>query len=207
MTNHIYDNPNEMYPDLVKCMSGGKACRYLPSIVLQLAKRNLKEKDSGESDEAALGKGVAGIEMRCMCVKNRFIRPLVEGSLYLSWANGLDEEYGTLDLAVALGVLVRRGTVYDLYDGTSLGYAKKFRKDKTLWETKIYPEIEKRLPNAWGYNNSSKEEIPEETLIEDEDAINGKPVYHTGDEKLENEINTELENEFSAITNKKTYKI
>lgn len=48
VTNHIYDNPNEMYPDLVKCMNGGKACRYLPSVVVQLAKKNLKEKDSGE---------------------------------------------------------------------------------------------------------------------------------------------------------------
>lgn len=34
VTNHIYDNPNEMYPDLVKCMPGGKACRYLPSVVV-----------------------------------------------------------------------------------------------------------------------------------------------------------------------------
>lgn len=196
ITNHIYDNPNEMYPDLVKCMSGGKACRYLPSIVLQLAKRNLKEKDSGEEDTAALGKGVSGIEMRCMCVKNRFIRPLVEGSLYLSWSHGLDEEYGTLDLAVGLGVIVRRGTVYDLYDGTSLGYAKKFRKDKKLWEDKIYPEIERRLPSVWGYNSVSDEEVPEETLIEDEDAENGKPIYHTGDSNLEKEIDNSLSEMF-----------
>lgn len=196
VTNHIYDNPNEMYPDLVKCMSGGKACRYLPSVVLQLAKRNIKEKDSGEADNAALGKGVAGIEMRCMCVKNRFIRPLVEGSLYLSWAHGLDEEYGTLDLAVALGVVLRRGTVYDLYDGTSLGFAKKFRKDKKLWEEKIYPEIEKRLPEVWGYNNAA-DPAPEETLIEDEDAVNGKPVYHTGDKDLEDKIEKELAEEFN----------
>lgn len=166
VTNHIYDNPNEMYPDLVKCMNGGKACRYLPSVVVQLAKKNLKEKDSGEKDE--VGKGIAGIEMRCMCVKNRFIRPMIEGSMYLSWKTGLDEEYGTLELAVNLGVIERRGSVYDLYDGTSLGYAKAFRKKKELWDEKIYPEIERRLPGAWGYSaHDIPEEETEEELIEE----------------------------------------
>lgn len=209
MTNHIYDNPNEMYPDLVKCMAGGKACRYLPSVVLQLAKRNLKEKDSGEKDDAALGKGVAGIEMRCMCVKNRFIRPFVEGSLYLSWANGLDEEYGTLDLAIALGVLNRRGSVYDLYDGTSLGYAKNFRKNKQLWEEKIYPELEKRLEATWSYNNSIEEEVPEEILIADEDEVNGKPVIHKGDKDEEQEAEKELNDAFNSgdFKNKITYNL
>lgn len=156
VTNHIYDNPTETYPDLVKNMSGGKASRYLPHVVLQLAKRNLKEKDSGEADDAPLGKGVSGIEMRGMCVKNRIIRPLLEGSLYLSWTTGLDHEYGLLDLAVALGVIVRRGSVYDLYTGESLGYAKNFKKDKKLWTEKIYPEIERQLQTKWAYNNSTE---------------------------------------------------
>lgn len=172
ITNHIYDNPNEMFPDLVKSMNGGRACRYLPSVVVQLAKRNLKEKDSGEKDEVALGKGISGIEMRCMCVKNRFIRPMIEGSMYLSWKSGLDEEYGTLDLAIGLGVLLRRGTVYDLYDGTSLGYAKNFRNNKTLWQDKIYPEMEKRLSQAWSY--SSSDEIPEDEIPLDLDNENPK---------------------------------
>ena len=167
ITNHIYDNPNEKYPDLVKCMSGGKACRYLPSVVVQMAKKNVKEKDySGEKDSTALGKGVNGIEMRCMCVKNRFIRPLIEGSMYLSWKTGLDEEYGTLDLAVTSGALVRRGSVYDLYDGTALGYAKTFRRKKELWTEKIYPEIERRLPGLWGYSSST--EVDSEAAYEAE---------------------------------------
>lgn len=171
VTNHIYDNPNEMYPDLVKCMNGGKACRYLPSVVVQLAKKNVKERDySGQADDTALSKGVSGIELRGMCVKNRFVRPMIEGSMYLSWKTGLDEEYGTLDLAVSLGVLQRRGSVYDLYDGTPLGYAKNFRKNKELWTEKIYPEIEKRLPEAWGYSGNSEddEEIPDDILNDEE---------------------------------------
>lgn len=160
VTNHIYDNPNEMYPDLVKCMPGGKACRYLPSVVLQLAKRNIKEKESGEADTAALGKGIAGIEMRGMCVKNRFIRPLMEGSLYLSWKNGLDHTYGMMDLAKELGVLVPRGAVYDLYDGTQLGYAKNWKQDSELWDKTIYPEIQRRLDTTWSYK--SDDEVAEE---------------------------------------------
>lgn len=62
---------------------------------------------------------------------------MIEGSMYLSWKTGLDEEYGTLELAINLGVIERRGSVYDLYDGTSLGYAKAFRKKKELWDEKF----------------------------------------------------------------------
>lgn len=184
VTNHIYDNPNEMYPDLVKCMNGGKACRYLPSVVVQLAKKNVKERDySGQADETALSKGVSGIELRGMCVKNRFIRPMIEGSMYLSWKSGLDEEYGTMDLAVSLGVLQRRGAVYDLYDGTPLGYAKSFRRNKELWTLKIYPEIEKRLPKTWGYNGDTPDDdIPDDIELNDteiEDSIFSKEPTKT----------------------------
>lgn len=175
LTNHIYDNPNEMYPDLVKCMNGGKACRYLPSVVVQLAKKNVKEKDySGEKDETVLSKGVSGIEMRGMCVKNRFIRPFIEGSLFLSWRTGLDEEYGTLDLAVGLGVLKRRGAVYDLWDDTKLGYAKAFRKDKKLWEEKIYPEIERRIEKEWAYNKGDI--IPDDKIPDEEDDVDNEDL-------------------------------
>lgn len=175
LTNHIYDNPNEMYPDLVKCMNGGKACRYLPSVVVQLAKKNVKEKDySGEKDETVLSKGVSGIEMRGMCVKNRFIRPFIEGSLFLSWRTGLDEEYGTLDLAVGLGVLNRRGAVYDLWDDTKLGYAKAFRKDKKLWEEKIYPEIERRIKKEWAYNKGDI--IPDDKVPDEEDDVDNEDL-------------------------------
>lgn len=168
-TNHIYDNPNEMYPDLVKNMTGGKACRYIPSVVVQIAKRNVKNTEyNGDKDTTALSKGVSGIEMRCMCVKNRFIRSLVEGSLYLSWKSGLDEEYGMLTLANDLGVIVRRGSVYDLWDGTSLGYAKSFKKNKQIWNEKIYPELEKRLASEWGYSNENEFNESEDAKIESE---------------------------------------
>ena len=180
VTNHIYDNPTEMYPDLVKNMSGGKASRYLPHVVLQLAKRNLKEKDSGEEDTAALGKGVSGIEMRGMCVKNRIIRPLLEGSLYLSWAHGLDHEYGLLDLAIQLGVIERHGATYSLTStGESLGYAKTFKKDKELWKEKIYPEIERLLAEKWSYQNSSESIEVEPPGNDDEQEDGIKPTDMT----------------------------
>lgn len=103
-----------------------------------------------------------------MCVKNRFIRSLVEGSLYLSWKSGLDEEYGMLTLANDLGVIVRRGSVYDLWDGTSLGYAKSFKKNKQIWNEKIYPELEKRLASEWGYSNENEFNESEDAKIESE---------------------------------------
>jgi RecA/RadA recombinase len=180
VTNHIYDNPNEMYPDLVKCMNGGKACRYLPSVVIQLAKKNLKDSAySGQTEDVALSKGISGIEMRCMCVKNRFVRPLVEGSMYLSWKSGLDEEYGTFDLAVDLGVLNRSGAWYSFAsDGEDAPkyQAKKIRENKQLWIDRIYPEIERKLPEVWGYS-SGTEQPNESEELDDDEPLEEKLVY------------------------------
>jgi recombination protein RecA len=161
-------------------MNGGKACRYLPSVVIQLAKKNLKDSAySGQTEDVALSKGISGIEMRCMCVKNRFVRPLVEGSMYLSWKSGLDEEYGTFDLAVDLGVLNRSGAWYSFAsDGEDAPkyQAKKIRENKQLWIDRIYPEIERKLPEVWGYSSGTEQpNEPEE--LDDDEPLEEKLVY------------------------------
>lgn len=166
VTNHIYDNPNEMYPDLVKCMPGGKACRYLPSIVVQMVKRNVKnDKNDFAKDEedVALGKGVAGQEIRFLCPKNRFLRPLIEGSTFLNWKTGLVQEYGLDELAKDLGIVENRGSYFYKKDGTPLGQGKKWKENKELWDEYIYPAIEKEIQRNWSY--ASDEEADEANLM------------------------------------------
>lgn len=163
-TNHVYDDPSAMFPSIEKNMPGGKSCIYLPSVTVQLARKPMKSDDGKTTDgELAVGqKSYAGIIIRALTRKNRFIKQYLEGEMYLSFANGLDRYYGLLDLAVGLGVIIQGGATYTLEDGTKIGYYKNFRKDKELWETKILPRLEERIAKEWSYSNLESEELPEE---------------------------------------------
>jgi len=163
-TNHVYDDPSAMFPSIEKHMPGGKACVYLPSVTVQLARKPMKSDDGKTTDgELAVGqKSYAGIIIRALTRKNRFIKQYLEGEMYLSFANGLDRYYGLLDLAVGMGVIVQNGSTYALEDGTKLGYYKVWRKNSQLWEETILPKVEERIKGEWSYSNLEPQDSPEE---------------------------------------------
>ena len=168
-TNHVYDDPTAMFPSIEKNMAGGKSCVYLPSVTVQLARKPMKSDDGKTTDgKLAVGqKSYAGIVIRALTRKNRFIKQYLEGEMYLSFASGLDRYYGLLDLAVGLGVVIQNGSTYALEDGTKLGYYKVWRKDSNLWENKILPKIEERIKKEWSYGNNALEDAPEEIADEE----------------------------------------
>ena len=168
-TNHVYDDPSAMFPSIEKHMPGGKACVYLPSVTVQLARKPMKSDDGKTTDgKLAVGqKSYAGIIIRALTRKNRFIKQYLEGEMYLSFANGLDRYYGMLDLAVGLGAVIQNGSTYALEDGTKLGYYKSWRKNSKLWEETILPKIEDRIKKEWSYGNLEDETPEEVTETED----------------------------------------
>jgi RecA/RadA recombinase len=162
-TNHVYDNPAALFPSIEKNMPGGKSCVYLPSVTVQLARKPMKS-DGGKTmdGETAVGqKSYAGIIIRALTRKNRFIKQYLEGEMYLSFASGLDRYYGLIDLAVGLGAVIQTGATYQLEDGKKLGYYKQFRKNTDLWENTILPIVEERMKDEWNYSNK-EEEPPDE---------------------------------------------
>lgn len=170
ITNHVYDDPSAMYPSIEKNMPGGKAVAYLPSVTVQLARKPLKddgEKTVSNSTLAVGQKSYAGIIIRALTRKNRFIKQYLEGEMYLSFSSGLDRYYGLLDLAVGMGIVVQNGATYALADGTKLGYAKNWRNDEQLWEKTIIPGLESKMKAEWAYGSNNNEMIPEEG-VEDE---------------------------------------
>ena len=172
-TNHVYDNPAALFPSIEKNMPGGKSCVYLPSVTVQLARKPMKS-DGGKTmdGETAVGqKSYAGIIIRALTRKNRFIKQYLEGEMYLSFASGLDRYYGLIDLAVGLGAVIQTGATYQLEDGKKLGYYKSFRKDKELWEKTILPIVEERMKDEWNYSNK-EEEPPDEV----EEEVEVKPT-------------------------------
>jgi hypothetical protein len=171
MTNHVYDDPSQMYPTLEKNIAGGKAAIYLPSVTIQLARKPVKD-DGGktiEDTKAAGQKNYSGVIIRALTVKNRFIKQYLEGEMYLSFATGLDKYFGLLDIMKEMGVVIANGATYTDWNGEKLGFYKSWRKDQSVWD-KLLPELESRLKQEWSYGNKVGE-IPPDEIEEDEDEI------------------------------------
>lgn len=151
-TNHIYDNPGQLYPTLEKNQRGGKNTTYMPSVVVQLTKRWVKEDDATiKTDESsAVGsKDVVGIAISALLIKSRVCKPMLTGSLFLSWETGLSKYYGLLDLAIDFGVVTNK--MGKIYKGEEfLGNRKTLAFDSEAIE-KLIPEIQEHIDKEWTY--------------------------------------------------------
>ena len=171
-TNHVYDDPAALFPSIEKHMPGGKSIVYLPSVTVQLARKPVKS-DGGKTMDAetAVGqKNYAGIIIRALTRKNRFIKQYLQGEMFLSFHTGLDRYYGLLDLAVGVGAVVQTGSTYQLPDGKKIGYYKNFRKDIDLWEKTILPVVEEKIKTEWAYSGGEEmDDVPEE--VDEEEVV------------------------------------
>jgi recombination protein RecA len=160
ITNHVYDNPGDMHPSLIKTMSGGKSTIYMPSISVQISRKPVKEDEikSELGSTAALQRNYVGILLRALTAKNRFVKQYLQGEIYLSFNTGVDKYYGLLELAVELDVLQQTGSTY-MFNGEKIGYAKSFVNDNSFWEDKIIPLLQKKVDVAWTYSNEQDKEI------------------------------------------------
>lgn len=176
-TNHIFDNPGQMFPSLEKNMSGGKSVKYFSSTVLQLSAVQVKEGDADRKtgDEAAIGsKGMTGIAIRGLSIKNRVVKPYMEGSMYISWQKGLRKYYGLLELAQEFDLIYNKaGKLYirateegaeDKYIGTK----QEIQTSKKFWDEYI-PELQKKIDEHWTYNGSNVDFEEDEEIDEDID--------------------------------------
>ena len=155
-TNHIYDNPAELHPSLVKNVGGGRAVVYLPSVSVQLSRKPIKEGDnsikSNDGEAATFQRGYTGVLIRALTVKNRFVKQYLEGEIFISFDKGVDKYHGMLDLAVGLGVIEQSGATYS-FQGKKLGYAKSFQNDVDFWENDIIPLVEEKIKVEWAYSS------------------------------------------------------
>lgn len=188
-TNHIFDNPGQMFPSLEKNMSGGKSVKYFSSTVLQLSAVQVKEddKDRKTGDEAAIGsKGMTGIAIRGLSIKNRVVKPYMEGSMYISWQKGLRKYYGLLDLAQEFDLIYNKaGKLYvraenegedDRYIGTKV----EIQTSKKFWDEFI-PTLQKKIDEHWTYNGANVDFEDEE----DEDESFNEDAYIDGEVSTE----------------------
>lgn len=165
-TNHIYDNPTSLYPELVKKQSGGSGPVYLASLLVQLATRNEKI-DKNEGQEAiGVAHNVSGVTLSAMTVKNRFVPPFLKAELYNNFRTGLTRYAGLADMAIAMGV-VQGDKTYSLGD-QKLGYRKNWENDTELWDKTLLPALEKVLKEKVCYGSTVPGLDVEPELIEEE---------------------------------------
>jgi len=174
-SNHVFDNPAQMFPSIENNIACGKSCIYLPSVTVQLA-RKLVADDDGKTVDSKLAvsqKKYSGIVVRALTTKNRFMKQYLECEMYLSFSTGLNRYYGLLEIAKGMGVIENKGAVYYDWEGEKLGFYKSWRNDKDLWDNRILPELEKRIKREWSYGNLKDVDVPdeEESLNEMESVV------------------------------------
>lgn len=183
VTNHIYDNPGELRPSMVKTQSGGKGLVYLASILVQLsmtAEKGTDEEDGGEEEDSAPMIAIAnnrnGVNLTALTVKNRFVPPYLKTKLYLNFKTGLSKYAGLFDIGTAFNVIVKDGKRWILlkdprtepdpdpkvgYDehiksgkAVMLGFKKNWISDVSVWE-QIVPPLNEVLKKELTYGGGA----------------------------------------------------
>lgn len=177
-TNHIYDNPNAMFPSLIKPMPGGKCVTYLPSTILQLSAVNIKEGDDRKIKEEATvgGKGLLGKAVTGMSVKNRICKPFVTADMYISWKTGMSKYYGLTDLAQKFGLLENRAGRFYLTSNKEkmVGTRASLIDDAEFWES-FMPTLQKSIDENWKYTSAADREVMEQQMKDEMEKMDDTP--------------------------------
>ena len=156
-SNHTYENPNAMYPTLVKSQAGGSGPLYMSSVLLQMSTKQEKasklDNKNANEDSTAISKDVNGLTLRFVTTKNRFISPFLETELYLNFRTGLAKYSGLLEMAEAYNVIGKQGHRYTFNDEV-LGFYKDFKDNDEVW-SKIIPVLDKKLQVELAFKNLS----------------------------------------------------
>ena len=134
-SNHIYMNPAEQHPTLIKQQAGGLRPLYIASLLVQLSTTNEKIDDKNTSEKSDMSTKVSGINLRAVTAKNRFVIPFLETTLYLNFKTGLSKYVGLFDMALACKVIQQSGSTYSIGDQI-IGARAKVEDNAEFWESK-----------------------------------------------------------------------
>lgn len=166
-TNHIYNNPNQLFASVEQNQRGGEAVKYFPTTIIQLSNRKVKSDDQKlkhNDDIAASSKDAVGIAITATQIKSRVCKPYITTSLYLSWEHGLNKYYGLLDIAKEMGLVEQRvGRCYiksetgefDKCIGTEreVGFNEQILED-------LIPQLQEYINDQWCYKAHIIDEQP-----------------------------------------------
>lgn len=107
VTSQVYKNQDILNGEGVWIVSD--AVKYACSQIMLIQKRKLKDDSKG-----AKAGDVAGVRMICEGYKTRFTKPFQKVEIEVPYDTGMDPHSGLLEVALAVGVVVRSGSWYTL---------------------------------------------------------------------------------------------
>lgn len=114
-SSQVYKNQDVLNGEGVWIVSD--AVKYSLSQILMVTKLKLKDKATGNYE---------GIKLRAMGYKTRFTKPFQTVELEVPYDKGIDPASGLLEVAVAFGVVEKKGARYAIKGETESWYAKDF---------------------------------------------------------------------------------
>lgn len=115
-TNHTYKGA-DIYGNPKTSISGGEGLIYAASIVLMIAKKELKESSMAPTD---------GILIKAKCLKTRFAQPFQRIEMEVPYNGGLDPHSGLLDQFIAADVVEHsKGSSWYTVSATQEKFMKK----------------------------------------------------------------------------------
>lgn len=157
MTNHVYDNPSPFASKIEMEMPGGKKVRFMPSCIVQLRGKVVKEDATTGGDSAAEGsKGMTGVAVSGLSIKSRLVKPYNTADLYISWEKGMLKYYGLLDLSLAFGIIEKRvGKLYRKDTNEYIGKPEDIQDNAEFWE-EFMPQLQKEIDEKWCYRSENE---------------------------------------------------
>ena len=119
-TNHTYRG-SDMYGNPRTSISGGDGLIYAASIVLMLAKKEIKDKALGAKAPTE------GIYVKTKCLKTRFSQPFQRVDMDLPYKGGLDPYSGLLKQFVASGIVSQNNAWYTVIKTGEKFQSKNFQ--------------------------------------------------------------------------------
>jgi|TARA_R110000822_G_scaffold1158_4_gene5208 recombination protein RecA len=165
-TNHIYENPGQLHPTMIKKQAGGLKPLYIASLLVQLSVTNQKTSDNKKAATSAMSDRVNGVNLKAITAKNRFIPPFIGvDDLEINFKTGLNKYKGLLDLATRYDLIDRTGSTY-VMDGNKIGYAASFESSAEFWENGPLQKLDKLLQADLNYSNEKFTDLKAEVEAE-----------------------------------------
>lgn len=122
VVNHSYESQDMFNPD--PKISGGSGLVYASSMVVAMAKRKLKEDESGTKTSS-----VNGIVAKCKVMKTRYNKPFEDADLKIPYTTGMNPYSGLLDMFEKYELITKSGNRLLYVDPVTGEQILKYRKE------------------------------------------------------------------------------
>ncbi|SOC38059.1 recombinase RecA [Salinicoccus kekensis] len=136
--------------------TGGRALKFYSSVRLEVRR----------AEQLKLGQEIVGNRTKIKVVKNKVAPPFRVAEVDIMYGKGISKTGEVVDLASEMDIVDKSGAWYS-YNGERLGQGKENVKAHLEENPELLAEIEQKLRNALGFGEKVEEEVPEDSVAEE----------------------------------------